>query len=100
MRRKQPTMWYKASIVAEVDSVKKYMSGRLAKMLVARLIVVNLQGCSSHSATSWQILQRLKGSCLPNKLHRWDSLLAWQSQPLTRLVSTFFTIILDEGGLT
>ena len=55
---KQPTMWYKASIVAEVDSIQKYisvlcvkiyMAGKLAKMLVARSIVVNLQGCSSHS---------------------------------------------------
>ena len=50
-------MWYKASIVAEVDSVKKYilvlcvniyMAGRLANMLGARSIVVFLQGCSSH----------------------------------------------------
>ena len=78
MRRKQSTIWYKANIETEVDSVKKYilvlcrgsgvkiyMSGRLAKMLVGRSIIVNLQGCTSHSATNWQILQRLKGSCLP-----------------------------------
>ena len=29
-----------------------YMPGRLAKMLVDRSIVVNLQGCTSHTATN------------------------------------------------
>lgn len=58
-----------------------YMPGRLAKMLVDRSIVVNLQGCTSHTATNLANSAKIKRFPSSPSISRWSGI-SWSVWPV------------------